>query len=55
MRGEHPTLDGLLDKVKDSGGRKTLYKILRIAGFLFCKVESGTYLLMERDDVNSSM
>lgn len=54
-RGELPTLDTVLNKVKESidfpGGRSSLHKIIKKIGFKFNKVQSGRYCLMEREDI----
>ncbi|XP_064091958.1 uncharacterized protein LOC135205384 isoform X2 [Macrobrachium nipponense] len=55
-RGELPTLDALLEKVKEdpvkfNGGRTTLWKIVRGLGFRYKKVTSGRAILMKRDDI----
>lgn len=55
-RGELPTLENVLEKVKEApinfaGGRTTLWKVLRELGFRFKKCSSGRQLLMERQDI----
>ncbi|KAK4312187.1 hypothetical protein Pmani_016343 [Petrolisthes manimaculis] len=55
-RGELPTLDLLLKKVKQppinfSGGKTTLWSVIRKLGFKYKKVTSGRAILMERHDI----
>lgn len=55
-RGEIPTVDALLKRVKEppvsfSGASSSLYKLVKQLGFRYRKVESGRYMLMERNDV----
>ena len=55
-RGELPTLDSVLEKVKKPpvnfvGGRTTLWKLIRQIGFRYGKAESGRAILMERNDI----
>ena len=55
-RGELPTLDNVLEKVKEApinfpGGRTTLWKVIRTLGFRYRKCSRGRRLLLERQDI----
>ena len=55
-RGEIPTIDALLRKVKEPpvslpGSKSSLNRLVKQLGFRYRKVESGRFTLMERDDV----
>lgn len=55
-RGELPTLDALLEKVKEqpinfTGSRTSLHSLVRKMGFKYRKCESGRHALMEREDI----
>lgn len=58
-RGELPTLDKLLKKVKQDplnfrGSRTILWTVIRELGFRFKKFSSGSRILMERHDIVSA-
>ncbi|KAK3886425.1 hypothetical protein Pcinc_009429 [Petrolisthes cinctipes] len=55
-RGEIPTIDDLLDRVREEpvkfeGGKTTLWKVMREIEFKYAKVRSGKAILMEREDI----
>lgn len=55
-RGEVPTLNAILEKVKEplinfKGQRTSFYKLMKTMGFRFRKTDKGRRILMERDDI----